>query len=60
MIMERIEELRLAIRMLMGAHYYLMGNPRFWYDDALIEASKIICVTASDMRVELRRLEASL
>ena len=44
-----------AIQILMSAHYYLMDSPRFWYDKGLLEASKIICVQASDLRVEVRR-----
>ena len=38
------------IKLLLRAHYHLMDNPRFWYDKGLIEASKILCVRASDMR----------
>jgi hypothetical protein len=44
-----------AIEMLMRAHYHLMDNPRFWYDRGLLEASKVICVTASNMRKEARK-----
>lgn len=44
-----------AIETLMRAHYHLMDNPRFWYDRGLLEASKVICVTASNMRKEARK-----
>ncbi len=36
-------------------HYYLMGDPRFWYDKALRESSKIFCVLASDLRAGIKR-----
>jgi len=39
--------------MLLAAHYRLMDNPRFWYDRALIDASRILCSLASDMRAEI-------
>lgn len=35
--------------MLLHAHYYLMGDKRFWYEKHLQEASKIMCVIASDI-----------
>jgi hypothetical protein len=38
----------------MSAHYYLMSNRRFWYEKGLQDASKILCVIASDMREALR------
>lgn len=38
---------------LLRIHYYLMDNPRFWYDKGIQEASKICCVIASDLKVEI-------
>lgn len=40
--------------MLLHSHYRLMDNPRFWYDKALIDASRILCVAASDLHLEIR------
>lgn len=39
-----------VISKVLRIHYYLMESPRFWYDPALIEASKVLCVIASDLR----------
>jgi hypothetical protein len=30
-----------------------MENPRFWYERALMDASRILCVRASDLNLEL-------
>ena len=40
---------RKARAMLLSAHYYLMGSKRFWYDRGLLDASRILCVAASDI-----------
>ena len=41
------------IDMLMGIHYgFYMSNPRFWYDKELQEEDKILCVEASNLRLE--------
>ena len=42
-----------AVRMLLSAHYKLMDDPRYWYDAALKDASRILCVAASDLRKEI-------
>ena len=47
--------MRDAIELLMHAHYYLMRDRRFWYDKSLIDASRILCVLASDLRRERSR-----
>ena len=39
-----------AISLCMRVHYRIMDNPRFWYDPALIDASKMFCVAASNLR----------
>lgn len=43
-------EIEEAIAKNLRIHYYLMDNPRFWYDSALREASMICCVIASDLK----------
>ncbi len=35
-------------------HSYFMDDPRFWYEKGRMEADKIICVLASDLRKSLR------
>jgi hypothetical protein len=42
-----------ARAMLLRLHYRLMENPRFWYQRELIDASRIFCVAASDLRIEI-------
>jgi hypothetical protein len=42
-----------ARALLLRAHYRLMDNPRFWYERPLIDASRILCVAASDLRIEM-------
>lgn len=42
-----------AIAICLSAHYYLMRNKRFWYEKDLLEASKLLCVAASDLRAGL-------
>lgn len=39
-----------AIRTCRNAHYHLMRDKRFWYDKSLQEASKLLCVAASDLQ----------
>jgi len=39
-----------AIKTLLNAHYHLMSNPRYWHDKGLMDASRILCVTASNIR----------
>lgn len=39
-----------AISLSMRAHYRIMDNPRFWYDQALMDASKMMCAAASNLR----------
>ena len=39
-----------AIDKPMRIHYLLVDNPRFWYDKGILEASKIVCSKASDLR----------
>lgn len=46
------------IQTLFNAHYYLMGRKRFWYDDADMAASTILCVLASDLRKEKSEQDA--
>ena len=41
--------------MLLRLHYRLMENPRFWYRRELIDASRILCVAASDLRIEIEK-----
>lgn len=41
-----------AIRICLSAHFYLWSDKRFWYDKALQEASKLLYVAASDLRVQ--------
>jgi hypothetical protein len=41
---------RRAIRRLRRAHYRLMDRPQFWYDRGDMQASKILCVIASDLQ----------
>jgi hypothetical protein len=36
---------------LIAAHYHLMANPRFWGDKGDIDASRILCVIASNLRL---------
>jgi hypothetical protein len=45
--------IREAIDLCTRAHYRIMANPRFWYDKALIDASRMLCVAASDLRCML-------
>ena len=47
---EEVMDEQEAIRICMSAHYYLMSNKRFWYEDHLKEASKLLCVAASNLR----------
>jgi len=35
------------------AHYQLMDNRRFWYENGLKDASRILCSTASDLYVKI-------
>jgi hypothetical protein len=42
-----------ARALLLRAHYRLMENPRFWYEQTLLDASRILCVRASDINLEL-------
>jgi hypothetical protein len=40
-----------AVARLMRIHYGIfMANQRFWYDKALIDADRLVCVTASNIR----------
>jgi len=41
---------------LLRAHYHLMDSNRFWYENGLKDASRILCVTASDMNVEILKV----
>lgn len=43
------------IEKLMAAHYRIMARPRFWYEPQWKDASKRLCVMASNLRVELRK-----
>jgi len=36
---------------LLRAHYHLMENSRFWYEKSLMDASRILCVQASDFNL---------
>ncbi len=38
---------------LLRAHYHLMDNPRFWYENGLKDASRILCSIASEMNLQL-------
>ena len=42
-----------ARALLLRAHYHLMDDSRFWYQPGLIDASRILCVNASDLRIEI-------
>lgn len=42
-----------ARAILLRAHYHLMDNPRFWYEKGLIDASRILCVAASDLNIKI-------
>lgn len=44
------------VEVLSHAHQYLMAAPNFWNSLDLLEASKILCVTASDIRTARRTL----
>jgi hypothetical protein len=46
-----------ARAMLLRIHYRLMDSPRFWYERWMLEASKILCVAASDLRIEVEKGE---
>jgi hypothetical protein len=48
------KETKIAVRnFVLRAHYHLMDNSRFWYENDLKTASKILCVIASDITLEL-------
>jgi hypothetical protein len=42
-----------ARAMLLRIHYRLMDSPRFWYERWMLEASMILCLAASDLRIEI-------
>ena len=42
-----------ARAMLLRIHYRLMDSPRFWYERWMLDASRILCVAASDLRQEM-------
>jgi hypothetical protein len=46
-----------AIRICLSAHYYLMSNPRFWYEKNLLAASMYLCKAASDLNHTLRTVK---
>jgi len=44
-----------AVAQLMRIHYqFFMTKPRFWNDKDLREADGLICVAASNLRVEIK------
>jgi len=43
----------------MKGHYLLMEHKRFWYDKNMQELSKVLCVTASDLRKELNTTDGA-
>jgi hypothetical protein len=43
---------KLPEQILLAAHYHLMNNKAFWYERALLEASRILCTQASDLKRE--------
>jgi hypothetical protein len=44
----------------MRIHYgFFMKNPRYWYDKGLMEADKLICKAASDLRATLAAAPAT-
>lgn len=45
-----------ALELLLRAHYRLMDLSRFWYEKDLIDASALLCIRASDLRLELKRI----
>jgi hypothetical protein len=52
MIPNTIDE---TVNLLRRAHYCLMKSPRYWSDAGDMEASKILCVIASDMAAGFER-----
>ncbi len=42
-----------ARSLLLRAHYHLMDNPRFWHAKGILDASRILCVQASDFNLEI-------
>lgn len=46
-----------VVKFLMDAHYHLMKDKKYWNDPGEIDASRILCVTASDLRVKKVRRE---
>lgn len=49
-----LAEIAEAVQTCRDAHYYIMRTTNFWYDVAAQEASKLLCVAASDLRLQLK------